>query len=102
MVYLENPVGLRGTDPMIMYARGEDGTHPALRKVDMMFQRGTEFPKSLMVPPEHLTQDILAVWTFMEHKVLQDGLANALGLKHFNARQIKSILREAREKPKVA
>ncbi|XP_050711871.1 golgin subfamily A member 6-like protein 22 [Eriocheir sinensis] len=90
LLYLENPVGLKGTDPMAIYSTSPDGTHPKIRKLSHMFRRRAE--GQLRVTPR-ITENLWKLWRVLEDELVATGKVHSLGLRYFSKEQVDALLK---------
>ncbi|XP_063876958.1 1,5-anhydro-D-fructose reductase-like [Scylla paramamosain] len=90
LLYLENPVGLKGTDPMTIYNTAPAGTHPKIRKVTDMFKRMRE--GYLKVTPR-IMENLRMLWRVLEVELVSTGAVHNLGLRHFSQEQVEKLLK---------
>ncbi|XP_045120934.1 1,5-anhydro-D-fructose reductase-like [Portunus trituberculatus] len=90
LLYLENPVGLKGTDPMAIYNTAPAGTHPDIHKVTDMFDRKCD--GSLKVTPR-IIENLRLLWRALEMELVATGAVHNLGLRHFSQEQVENLLK---------
>ncbi|XP_045583276.1 uncharacterized protein [Procambarus clarkii] len=99
VLYLENPVGLEGSDPKGIFQRARENPYTRMEVERDIFMR-EEYYGSLLITPDIL-QNLWAVWQWLTDYVIRGKLALNLGLKNFSQPQIEKLLQECECFPRV-
>ncbi|KAG7166040.1 hypothetical protein Hamer_G011977, partial [Homarus americanus] len=98
VLFLENPVGLQGSDPKAIFHKNFDGTYPEFISDNDIYQRNED--STLLVTPT-IKQNLWGVWRFLETEVVEAKMVRHLGLRNFTQLQILKLLREVKVWPRV-
>nr|XP_053626983.1 uncharacterized protein LOC128684745 [Cherax quadricarinatus] len=99
VLYLENPVGLEGSDPLTIFQSLRYGTYWNVLDEGDIFRRDEDTGTLCVIPD--ILQNLWAIWDYLARYVLGCRLAHNLGLKNFSQPQIEKLLEEATVHPRV-